>query len=230
MGFTESVGIGDLVALGKAHGLWVLDDIGSGALAPNLPAGLPGWEAREPTIAESLAAGADLVLASGDKLLGGPQCGLMLGSTAAIDRVQSDPLMRAVRVDKLTLAALEATLLLMRSPERAALRIPLWAFLTVSPDVLRDRAEHLAVACRAECGCRTDVVETAAMLGGGSVPIDPIPSFAVRLSPPFPHLAHSEQEVVLRLRQGEPSVVPRVQGGNVLFDLRACAPRKRPGC
>src|SRR5207248_9423301 len=125
VGFTESVAIADLAALGKTRGLLTIDDIGSGALGP----GRPPQVAGEPTIAEGLAAGADLVLCSGDKLLGGPQCGLLVGSQAAVDRLASDPLMRALRVDKLTLAALEATLHLALDPELGGRRIPLWAFL-----------------------------------------------------------------------------------------------------
>src|SRR5438309_920635 len=112
VGFTEAVGIADLAALARSRGLWTIDDIGSGALGP----GRPPHVAGEPTASEGLAGGADLVLASGDKLLGGPQCGLMIGSRAAIDQVTSDPLMRALRVDKMTLAALEATLRLALDP------------------------------------------------------------------------------------------------------------------
>ena len=106
VGFTESPPLSELVQLAHAHGLWAIDDIGSGALGPGRPPGV----VDEPTAAEGLAAGADLVLFSGDKLLGGPQCGIMLGSREAIGRIEVDPLMRALRVDKLTLAALEATL------------------------------------------------------------------------------------------------------------------------
>src|SRR5207302_11272195 len=97
--------------------------------------------AGEPTVAEGLAAGADLIIFSGDKLLGGPQCGLMVGTHATVARVVNDPLMRALRVDKLTLAALEATLRLMLDPALAARRVPLWAFLSAPLDALRNRAE-----------------------------------------------------------------------------------------
>src|SRR5690606_19182262 len=97
VGFTGTVGIAELAALARSRGLWTIDDVGSGALGPGRPPGIAG----EPTVAEGLAAGADLVLCSGDKLLGGPQCGLIVGRKAAIDRLESDPLLRAFRVDKL---------------------------------------------------------------------------------------------------------------------------------
>ena len=106
--------------------LWMIDDIGSGALGPGRPPGI----GDEPTAAAGIAAGADLVLFSGDKLLGGPQCGIMAGTARAVGRVESDPLMRALRLDKMTLAALEATLLLACDPERAAERIPLWSMIS----------------------------------------------------------------------------------------------------
>src|SRR5262249_6531179 len=125
VGFTESVGIRELTALAHAKGLWAIDDVGSGALGPERTAAAPG----EPTVVEGLSAGADLILCRGDKLLGGPQCGLMIGSRTAILRAEADPLMRALRVDKLTLAALEATLRLALDPARAPQRIPLWSFM-----------------------------------------------------------------------------------------------------
>ncbi|MEO6808199.1 MAG: L-seryl-tRNA(Sec) selenium transferase [Isosphaeraceae bacterium] len=220
VGFTESVGIADLVALGHSRGLAVIDDVGSGALGP----GRPPQIADEPTIAEGLTAGADLVLCSGDKLLGGPQCGLILGTRAAVSRVTSDPLMRALRVGKMTLAALEATLRLALDPALGGRRIPLWSFLNTSVDQLRERAERLAGLFRDELTLHATVIETTAYLGGGSVPAEPIPTAAIRVVPPYPAPFASESALAGALRLGTPSVVPRVQGGAVLFDLRAIAP------
>lgn len=217
VGFTEDVGIRALATLAHARGLWAIDDIGSGAIGPSLPPGLPG----EPTIAEGLHAGADLVLASGDKLLGGPQCGLMIGRREAIARVESDPLMRALRVDKLTLAALEATLRLALDPEHARHRIPLWAFMTVPLASLIDRAERLARTFRADFGLEAVVVTSKAYLGGGSAPAVPLETAAVRVAPPFPGGTSSEDAWARTLRLGAPAVLTRVQGGAVLFDLRA---------
>ena len=213
VGFTEQVPIAELAALGKARGLWTIDDVGSGALAPGLPPGVSG----EPTVAEGLAAGADLVLFSGDKLLGGPQCGLLVGRAAVVARLSADPLMRALRVDKMTLAALEATLRLALDPVLGGRSIPLWAFLTTPVDRLKERAERLAGGFRAELGLDATVVETTAFLGGGSAPADPLPSAAVRLA----GADYSEASLARALRLGEPAVLARVQGGAVLLDLRA---------
>ena len=217
VGFTESVAIADIAALARARGLWSIDDVGSGAIGP----GRPPHVADEPTIAEGIAAGADLVLGSGDKLLGGPQCGLMVGSRDAVARVETDPLMRALRVDKMTLAALEATLRLALDPALGGRRIPLWAFLNASLESLRARADRLRETFRSELGLNASITESTAFLGGGSAPAVPIPTVAVRVEAPFPPPSATEHDWARRLRLGEPAVVPRVQGGAVLFDLRA---------
>jgi L-seryl-tRNA(Ser) seleniumtransferase len=219
VGFTEEVSIADLARLGVERDLWVIDDIGSGALAVGLPPQVRG----EPTAAESLAAGADLVLFSGDKLLGGPQSGILLGSREAIDLVRRDPLMRALRVDKMTLTALETTLRLALDPDRAANLIPLWALLDVTLENLLSRAHRLAEMFHNELGLDASVIESTAFLGGGSTPVEPIPTAVVRLGPPFPENVPSEAAWARALRMGDPPVVARVQGGAVLLDLRAVA-------
>jgi L-seryl-tRNA(Ser) seleniumtransferase len=217
VGFTESVGIAALAELGRSRGLKVVDDIGSGALDH----GVPPTITDEPTVTASIAAGADLVLCSGDKLLGGPQCGLLFGTREAISRAESDPLMRALRVDKMTLAALGATLNLALDPETAARSIPLWAFLTTPLDSVVARAERLAETFRTELGLAATVVESDAFFGAGSLPTERIPSAAVRVSAPFPAGWPTEGLWAQALRRGDPPVVPRIQGGAVLFDLRA---------
>ncbi len=217
VGFTESVAIAALAALAHAKGIWAIDDIGSGALGPGRPPGPAG----EPTVAGSLAAGADLVLFSGDKLLGGPQCGLLVGKREAVERVEADPLMRALRVDKMTLAALEATLRLMLDPDRAARRVPLWSLLGAPVGSLAGRAGRLAVALRDDPGLDVTAVEETAYLGGGSAPVEPIATAAVRIAPPYPGPCGSEGALARALRLGDPPVVARVQGGAVLLDLRA---------
>jgi L-seryl-tRNA(Ser) seleniumtransferase len=217
VGFSEDVAITDLALLAHQHGLVAIDDIGSGALAPGCPPDIH----EEPTAAEGIAAGADVVLFSGDKLLGGPQSGIMLGKCAAIDRIRSDPLMRALRVDKMTLAALEATLRLMLDPTVARARIPLWSFLTTPVEKLRVRAERLAASFRDPLGLSADVIDSTAYLGGGSTPVAPIPSVAVRLSPPLPPRWNTETAFAQALRLGIPPVISRLQGGCLLFDLRA---------
>lgn len=216
VGFTEEVPIGDLARLARAHGVWCIDDIGSGALAPGMPPGVPD----EPTIAQSLAAGAHLVLCSGDKLLGGPQCGLILGDAEAVKRIASSPLMRALRVDKMVLAALEALLLAARSSERAARDITLWALLTTSVDVLEARAGRLRDRLRASLDLDVTVETSEAFLGGGSVPMHAVPSIALRLSPPFPGLHATEGALARALRLDETAVVPRVAQGCLWLDLR----------
>jgi L-seryl-tRNA(Ser) seleniumtransferase len=157
------------------------------------------------------------VLASGDKLLGGPQCGLIVGKKAAIARIERDPLMRALRVDKLTLSALEATLRLAL----AGRTVPLWSFLDAPIAALRDRAGRLAESLRAGYGLDATVIDTTAFLGGGSVPAEALPSAAVRLSPPYPGDVGNEADLARALRLGDPAVFPRVHAGAVLLDLRA---------
>jgi L-seryl-tRNA(Ser) seleniumtransferase len=217
VGFTETVAIADLASLAHARGIWAVDDIGSGALGPDRPP----CPAGEPTVAGSLAAGADLVLFSGDKLLGGPQCGVLVGRREAVARVEADPLMRALRVDKMTLAALEATLRLMLAPDRAGRRVPLWALLGAPVGSLVERAGRLAAALRDDPGWDVTVVEGAAYLGGGSAPVEPIATAAVRIAPGSSGPQVSEGTLARALRLGDPPVVARVQGGAVLLDLRA---------
>jgi L-seryl-tRNA(Ser) seleniumtransferase len=219
VGFTEEVAIADLARLALERDLWMIDDIGSGALAPGLPPHVRG----EPTATEGIAAGADLVLFSADKLLGGPQAGILVGSLEAIQLARRDPLMRALRVDKMTLAALEATLHLALAPGLAGSRIPLWSFLNASKESLLDRAGKLEEVFRGKFGLEATVIESTAFLGGGSAPLEPLPTAVVRVGPPFPAGSGSEGDWARTLRMGDPSVVTRVQGGAVFFDLRAVA-------
>jgi L-seryl-tRNA(Ser) seleniumtransferase len=216
IGFTESVGISALVELAHARGLMAVHDIGSGAIGPGLPTRHPG----EPSFAEGVAAGADLVLASGDKLLGGPQCGLIVGKREALAFVERDPLMRALRVDKLTLAALEATLSLALDPPFASRRIPLRLLLDEPLESLKGRALRLADTFRTELGLAATPVESIAYLGGGSLPGEEIPSAAVQVSPPFVPAESDEGSWARALRMGRPAVVPRIHNGSVLFDMR----------
>jgi L-seryl-tRNA(Ser) seleniumtransferase len=218
VGFTEEVRIDDLARLAHARGLVMIDDIGSGALAP----GQPPTVGDEPIVSEELAAGADLVLFSGDKLLGGPQCGIMLGAASVIERVSADPLMRALRVDKLTLAALGSTLKLIHQGMGTE-KIPLWRMLSIPLSQLETRAGRIAEVLRLEFGLAVTVVTSESFIGGGSVPVQPIPTLAVSVGPPFPPKYNSEGAWACALRTGRPPVVPRVQHGTVLFDLRTVA-------
>ena len=213
VGFTESVGIVELATLARSRGLRVIDDVGSGALGPGLPPLVVG----EPTVAEGLAAGADLVLASGDKLLGGPQCGLIVGRRDAVALVEADPLARAFRVDKMTLAALEATLKLVLGSRR----VPLWTFLTTPVGDLLRRAETLAAALRDNPGLAASAVPMSAYLGGGSLPGSELASAGLQVSPPS---GTSEGPWARLLRLGDPPIITRVHAGAVWFDLRAVEP------
>jgi L-seryl-tRNA(Ser) seleniumtransferase len=216
VGFTEAPALLDLVRLAHDRGIWAIDDIGSGALRPDL---FP-QAVDEPSAAESIAAGADVVLFSGDKLLGGPQCGVIAGTRTAIERIESDPLMRVLRLDKMVLAALEATLRLALYPERAALKIPLWSMVAAPVEELWARAGAMARTLCDQLGYHAAVVRTDSYLGGGSAPIQPIATAAIAISPPYPGSHESEAGLALALRRGEPPVIVRVQKGVVLLDMR----------
>jgi L-seryl-tRNA(Ser) seleniumtransferase len=215
VGFTEEPAVAELVQTAHGAGLWMIDDIGSGALGPGRPPTVSG----EPTACESIAAGADLVLFSGDKLLGGPQCGVMAGTARALGRIESDPLMRALRLDKMTLAALEATLRLACDLDRGADTIPVWSMLGTRITGLGARAAALAASFRSELFIHAEAVPTESYVGGGSAPGQQIPSMAVALYPPFSTFRESESSLSRALRRGDPPVVSRVQKGLVLFDL-----------
>ena len=218
-GFTKEVSLDELVSLGSKHNLPVIDDTGSGALLDLSPFGLPG----EPVIGESVKAGATLVLFSGDKLLGGPQAGLIVGKRALIERIEKDPLMRAFRLDKMTLAALEATLRMYRDPERALQAVPVLRLLTMKREELHRRVEALAVKARLIPNVgRIDVIEGTAFAGGGTLPDLPIATVLLAITPE----GMSEDAFAERLRAGKPAVMARVQDHQVLFDLRTVFERQ----
>ena len=207
-GFTEVPEPAALADLAHKHGAIVVDDLGSGSLLPTERYGL----AHEPMPAERLAAGADLVTFSGDKLVGGPQAGLVVGRAELIARIRRDPLARAMRPDKVTLAAVAATLGLYRAG-RAEAEIPVWRMIAASADGLRLRAERLAT--RFSAGL--DVVATQATVGGGSLPGETLPSFALALRV-------SADRTLAALRRGSPAVVGRIEDGRVFLDLQTVDP------
>jgi L-seryl-tRNA(Ser) seleniumtransferase len=211
-GFTESPTLEELVALGRKHGLPVVDDIGSGALVDFSRFGLDG----EPVARASVAAGADLILFSGDKLLGGPQAGIIAGRAELVKKIERDPLMRAFRLDKMTLAALEATLRLYLNEERALADVPILRMLGVSKEDLRQRATALAERLRAISGLRVGVRNDVAFVGGGSLPDRPLATAVIEIS----SRCVSDAELAARLRTGTPAVLGRVQDGKVLLDVR----------
>jgi len=209
VGFTESVPLADLAALAHQHGLLLLDDIGSGALLDTAAFGL----SHEPTAQESLAAGADLVMFSGDKLLGGPQAGIIIGRADLIETLKCHPLARAIRADKLALAALAATLEHYRRGE-ALQKIPVWRMISMMPDAIRARAEAWAAAVPGE------VVLAASTVGGGSLPGDTLPTwaFAPRVAQP--------NAAAARLRANDPPIIARVSEDRLLLDPRTVLPEQ----
>lgn len=213
-GFTSDVSVERLAFIAAEHGLPVVHDLGSGLMLPLDEFGLTD----EPTAAIALASRATLVLMSGDKLLGGPQAGIILGSAAAVAKLRKNPFARAMRVDKLTLSALEATLRLYQEPERALRDIPVLAMLTAAPDHLEARANAIAQTLR-EAGIDAQVVSTRASVGGGAFPTAEIPSSAVVLS-------GKPEATEERLRRGDPPVIGRIADGRVLLDLRSVQERE----
>lgn len=219
VGFTAEAGVGELAALARRHGLPLLYDLGSGALLDPGPLESGG----EPLVGAALRAGADLVSFSGDKLLGGPQAGILLGRGDLIEACRRHPLARAVRIDKLCLAALEAVLRLYLDPERARREVPVLAMLGAAPEELARRAAALAERLRAVLPGWTVAVEAdhASQAGGGSLPGVDLPTAVVAITPPGGVAAYER-----RLRQGEPPVVARVRQGRVLLDLRTVLPEE----
>jgi L-seryl-tRNA(Ser) seleniumtransferase len=208
-GFVAEADIKELSPLARTHSVPLLFDFGSGLLIPLDDYGLRG----EPTARDAIRDGATLTLMSGDKLLGGPQAGIILGDAAAIAACRKNPLARAVRVDKLTLAALEATLAVYRDPARAVREIPTLAMLTSPAANVRMRAEQVAARLRGH-GIPCDVVETEAGVGGGAFPTARIPSHAVAFS-------GDADDIERRLRLGAHPIVGRIANGRLMLDMRS---------
>ena len=192
VGFTAQPSLRELGDIARRHGLSLVDDLGSGALIDI---------GDEPTARASLGAGADLVCFSGDKLLGGPQAGIIVGGAELVEKLRRHPLQRALRADKLTLAALEGTLTLaIDAPDE----IPVLRMLREPPEAVRSRAAHLAKLVNG------DVEETVARAGGGSLPLTELQSFACAV----------EEELAVKLREGDPPVIAVVRDGRTLLDCR----------
>jgi L-seryl-tRNA(Ser) seleniumtransferase len=213
VGFTAEATRAELAALAKARGLLLMEDLGSGTLADLRAFGRP----HEPTVGESLAGGVDLLMFSGDKLLGGPQAGLLVGTAAAIDPLRRHPLLRAVRLDKLVLAALEATLRLYLDAGRAAATVPVLRMLAQTPAGLDAQAERLRalLAPLGDARC----VASVAYAGGGALPGSEIASRAVAFAAP----GVSPDTLARRLRAQRPAVVGRIADGALLLDMMTLA-------
>ncbi|MFZ5775890.1 MAG: L-seryl-tRNA(Sec) selenium transferase [Thermodesulfobacteriota bacterium] len=214
IGFTSEVPLPELVELGKRHNLPVMEDLGSGCLLDLSRFGL----SREPTVGEVVAAGADLVTFSGDKLLGGPQAGIIVGKKALIEQVRRNPMNRALRIDKFTLAALEAVLRLYRDPEAAIAAIPTLAMLAMPVEVIDRKARRLRrlIAKPLAGRCQLETITIDSRVGGGALPEQPLASRAVALTP----LDRSVNRLESSLRSLPLPVVGRIEDERLLLDLR----------
>jgi len=213
-GFVESVALESLVALGREAGVPVAHDLGSGLLRPDLLPDLPS----EPAPADSVRAGADVVTWSGDKLLGGPQAGLLVGRAAVLERLRRNPLLRAFRVDKATLAALEATLRLYRDPARASAEIPALRMLAEDASSVRDRADHALRELETPPGVTVQIRDMPSVAGGGSFPGVEISSAGWEVR------GVDATELDAACRHGRPPLVGRIHEGAFLLDFRTLLP------
>lgn len=217
-GFTAQPALAELAELAQRYQLPLMEDLGSGTLLDTAPFGL----AHEPTIQESLAAGVDLVTASGDKLLGGPQAGLILGKASLIEKLKKHPLIRALRVDKITLAALQATLLAYLE-DKATVEIPVWRMISTDVNSLARRAQKWRRALYNVpqlAKLSLTVVDSASTVGGGSLPGQTLPTKALALAVP------SVDALAARLRQVHPPVIARIDNNQLLLDPRTVLPEQ----
>jgi len=209
IGFTEQPTLEELAALGCKHNIPVMEDLGGGAMIPLRALGV-----NESGVMESLRAGADLITYSGDKMLGGPQAGLLSGREDLIKRVRSNPLFRALRVDKLTYAALEGTLMEYSRQNHDA--IPFARMIRLPAREIRARAEALKAQLSNAAQLKADIISGESLVGGGSAPTSALPTFLLAVTAQSP----SADDLAARLRRNDPPIVARVEEGRVLLDLR----------
>lgn len=215
IGFTAEVSLADLVDIGRRHGLPVMEDLGSGCFMDLSQFGLEG----EPTVQDAVKAGVDVVTFSGDKLLGGPQAGVIIGRKEIIERCKKNPLTRALRVDKMTLAALEATLRLYRDDRLALKEIPTLEMISLSAENLKERAEHLKTMLgQADPSnqLRIEVQRNVSQVGGGSLPGQYLPTFVVAVTAS----GMSTQKIETILRKNTPPIIGRIESDKYLLDVR----------
>jgi L-seryl-tRNA(Ser) seleniumtransferase len=216
-GFTEQPSLADLVELGHRRGIPVMEDLGSGALFDLRSVGVSG----EPGVADSIAAGVDVVTYSGDKLLGGPQAGILSGTKDVIARIRSNPLFRALRVDKLTYAALEATLLAYVRQDHDS--IPALRMMRMTKDEIAGRAERLVDQFR-EAKLNAEMLDGESVVGGGAAPGATLSTRLIGISAS----GFTTEELAARLREADPPVIARIEEGRVLLDLRTVFPEQEP--
>jgi L-seryl-tRNA(Ser) seleniumtransferase len=218
-GFTEQPAVDELVALARRRNIPLMEDLGSGALFDLREVGI----ANEASVFDSLRAGIDVVTYSGDKLLGGPQAGLITGRADLVARMRSNSLFRALRVDKLTYAALEATLLSYVKHDHD--EVPVLRMMHLSKDDISARAEAFASrisSAPASAKLALELIDGESVIGGGAAPTAVLPTRLIALT----HQEHSADELCTRLRQADPPVIARVEDGRVLLDLRTVFPRQ----
>jgi L-seryl-tRNA(Ser) seleniumtransferase len=212
VGFTHFPSLAELVDLGRKRGIAVMDDLGSGAFIDLAPYGVTD----EPSVQSSVKTGADVITFSGDKLLGGPQAGLLVGKRDVIAKIRKHPLFRALRVDKLKLTALEATLKLYLDHDRLFKELPTLRMISMSLDECEKRALTLAAKLKGLPGLSLEILDDASEFGGGSVPTQQIPTKVVAIR----HASMSLETLSSRLRAGSPSIFCRVQRERALLDVR----------
>jgi len=216
IGFTEQPAAAELVALSRKHHIPIMEDLGNGLLVSLSSAGIHG----ESGFHDSLAAGIDVVCASGDKLLGGPQAGILAGRKELIGRMRANPLFRALRVDKLTYAALEAVLLTYVRQDYSA--IPILRMIDLTSEEIRSRDEGFAHQIGSKAGVAATVVESKSILGGGTAPTATLPTFAVAIT----SKRYSAEELQGRLRTQVLAVIARIEDDKLLLDLRTVDPQE----
>jgi L-seryl-tRNA(Ser) seleniumtransferase len=214
LGFARQVALNELVEVAKQHGLLAIEDLGSGCLLDTTAFGL----AHEPTVQEAIAQGADLVCFSGDKLLGGPQAGMVVGRADLIALLKTHPLARALRVDKTTIAGFQATLLHYLRGE-ATEKVPVWGMISLSVDKIQARADSWVQRLRS-WGVEAEVISGLSTVGGGSLPGETLPTRLVALR------VTSPDRFAQRLRIGKPPVVGRIEGGQFILDPRTVLPEE----
>jgi L-seryl-tRNA(Ser) seleniumtransferase len=222
VGFTAEVGLPQLVELGARHAIPVMEDLGSGTFIDFSKYGL----AKEPTVQESVAAGTDIVTFSGDKLLGGPQAGIIVGKKSIVDRIKQNPLARALRLDKMTLAALESTLRLYRDEEKAVEMIPTLRMLTMNGDEIETRAVNLAEDLQHIGKTRMEVtiIERSSRAGGGALPLLELPSkcLGIKVGGMSPNALEK------RLRRNDPPIIGRIEDDTYIIDPRTLTDEDLP--
>jgi L-seryl-tRNA(Ser) seleniumtransferase len=214
VGFTAEVSLRELVDLGAAHQLPVMEDLGSGTFIDFSKYGL----LKEPTVQESVAAGADVITFSGDKLLGGPQSGIIVGKTEVVDQIKKNPITRALRIDKLTLAALESTLRLYRDEEKAARIIPTLRMIMLPLKEIQKRAQQLADALKNIGDTRMHIrlIERYSKTGGGALPLMELPSLCIGIQ----IKGISPNALEKRMRSNDPPIIGRIEDDLFVMDPR----------